>query len=48
MMAIRLAEAGGAAGDRERLEGDIFSEKYLVKRPLLQALEPQEGGRRSC
>ena len=44
MMAIRLAEAGGAAGDRERLEGDIFSEKYLVKRPLLQALEPQEGG----
>lgn len=44
MMAIRLAEAGGVAADRERLEGDIFSEKYLVKRPLLQALEPQEGG----
>ncbi|PZU91560.1 MAG: ATPase [Chelatococcus sp.] len=44
MMAIRLAEAGGIAGDRERLEGDVFSERYLVKRPLLQALEPQEGG----
>jgi len=44
MMAIRLAEAGGASGDRERLESDIFSEKYLIKRPLLQALEPQEGG----
>ena len=49
MMAIRLAEAGGAAGDRANLdrtslEADIFSEKYLVKRPLLQALEPQEGG----
>ncbi len=44
MMAIRLAEAGGATGDRDRLEADIFSEKYLVKRPLLQALEPQEGG----
>ncbi|WP_439496812.1 AAA family ATPase [Bosea sp. (in: a-proteobacteria)] len=44
MMAIRLAEAGGAAGDRDRLESDIFSERYLVKRPLLQALEPQEGG----
>ncbi|MDR6872760.1 MoxR-like ATPase [Bosea sp. BE125] len=44
MMAIRLAEAGGASGDRDRLEADIFSEKYLVKRPLLQALEPQEGG----
>jgi MoxR-like ATPase len=44
MMAIRLAEASGAAGDRDRLESDLFSEKYLVKRPLLQALEPQEGG----
>ena len=49
MMAIRLAEAGGAAGDRANLnraslEADIFSEKYLVKRPLLQALEPQESG----
>jgi MoxR-like ATPase len=44
MMAIRLAEAGGATGDRDRLEADIFSEKYLIKRPLLQALEPQEGG----
>lgn len=43
MMAIRLAEAGGGAGDRERLESDIFSEKYLVKRPLLQALEPEGG-----
>ncbi len=49
MMAIRLAEAGGATGDRANLnraslEADIFSEKYLVKRPLLQALEPQESG----
>jgi MoxR-like ATPase len=44
MMAIRLAEAGGATGDRERLEADIFSQRYLIKRPLLQALEPQDGG----
>jgi MoxR-like ATPase len=43
MMAIRLAEAGGHV-DRDRLEGDLFSERYLVKRPLLQALEPDEGG----
>ncbi len=27
-----------------RLENDLFSERYLVKRPLLQALEPMEGG----
>ncbi|MBV9077288.1 MAG: MoxR family ATPase [Methylobacteriaceae bacterium] len=43
MMAIRLAEAGGAV-DRERLEGDLFSERYLVRRPLLDALEPHEEG----
>jgi MoxR-like ATPase len=43
MMAIRLAEA---AGDRNRdaLESDLFSERYLIRRPLLQALEPQDGG----
>ena len=43
MMAIRLAEAAGDT-DRARLEQDVFSERYLVKRPLLQALEPQPGG----
>ena len=38
MVEIRLAEA---AGDRSRdsIEEDIFSEKFLIKRPLLQALE---------
>src|SRR3954466_15989417 len=39
MMAIRLAEAGGEV-DRGRLESDLFSDRYLVRRPLLQALEP--------
>src|SRR3990170_4773951 len=43
MMAIRLAEAGGDV-DRGRLEADLFSERYLVKRPLLQALEPDVAG----
>ncbi|MFN3891814.1 MAG: AAA family ATPase [Beijerinckiaceae bacterium] len=43
MMAIRLAEAAGET-DRERLEHDIFSERYLVRRPLLQAMEPQAEG----
>ncbi|MBM1174952.1 AAA family ATPase [Microvirga arabica] len=43
MMAIRLAEAGGAV-DRNTLESDLFSERYLVKRPLLQALEPDTAG----
>src|SRR6201991_1383488 len=43
MIAIRLAESEGNR-DRERLEHDIFSEKFLIKRPLLQALEPDPAG----
>ena len=43
MMAIRLAEAAGEH-DKVRIEHDIFSERYLIRRPLLQALEPSEGG----
>jgi len=39
MIAIRLAEAEGAV-DRERVSHDVFSEAFLIKRPLLQALEP--------
>jgi MoxR-like ATPase len=30
--------------DRDTLESDLFSERYLVKRPLLQALEPDTAG----
>jgi len=43
MIAIRLAEAEGE-GDRERIEHDVFSERFLIKRPLLQALEPDTSG----
>jgi MoxR-like ATPase len=43
MMAIRLAEASGSV-DRDALESDLFSERYLVRRPLLQALEPDATG----
>ncbi|HKD29866.1 MAG TPA: MoxR family ATPase [Xanthobacteraceae bacterium] len=43
MIAIRLAEAEGTA-DRERLSHDVFSENFLIKRPLLQALEPDTPG----
>jgi MoxR-like ATPase len=43
MIAIRLGEAEGTK-DRERLEHDIFSERFLIKRPLLQALEPDTAG----
>jgi MoxR-like ATPase len=43
MIAIRLAEAAGE-GDRTRTEHDVFSERFLIKRPLLQALEPDPAG----
>ncbi len=43
MIEIRLAEAEGVA-DRARLGEDVFSERFLVKRPLLEALEPDTAG----
>src|SRR5215471_10898438 len=42
MIEIRLAEA--ADEDRGEIEGTIFSDRFLIKRPLLQALEPELGG----
>ncbi len=43
MIAIRVAEAQGDH-DRDRIEHDVFSERFLIKRPLLQALEPDPAG----
>lgn len=43
MIEIRLAEAEGIS-DRARLGEDVFSERFLVKRPLLEALEPDTAG----
>jgi MoxR-like ATPase len=42
MIEIRLAEA--AREGRAEIEGAIFSERFLIKRPLLQALSPEIGG----
>ena len=43
MIEIRLAEAGGEAS-RESLGQDIFTEPFLIRRPLLQALTPHDSG----
>ena len=43
MIAIRAAEAEGEH-DSERIQSDVFSERFLIKRPLLQALEPDPAG----
>jgi MoxR-like ATPase len=42
MVEIRLAEAGQQS--RESLGSDIYSERFLIKRPLLQALESDATG----
>ncbi len=43
MIEIRIAEATEST-ERERLEADIFSDEYLIERPLLEALRPQPEG----
>jgi MoxR-like ATPase len=43
MIAIRAAEAEGKH-DRTEIEHDVFDERFLIKRPLLQALEPDTAG----
>ena len=43
MIDIRISEAAGDR-NRDQIENDIFSEQFLIKRPLLQALEADETG----
>lgn len=43
MVAIRTAEASGKA-DRNALQTELFSDEYLVERPLLEAMRPDERG----
>ncbi|MFK7746257.1 MAG: AAA family ATPase [Roseobacter sp.] len=43
MVAIRTAEASGAAS-RQALQAELFSDDYLIERPLLQAMRPDENG----
>lgn len=43
MVAIRTAEAVGTE-DREALTEELFSSRFLIERPLLQAMRPQPGG----
>jgi MoxR-like ATPase len=42
MIEIRLAEAQGRV-DRDALATDIFTERFLIRRPILQALAPRAG-----
>jgi MoxR-like ATPase len=42
MIEIRLAESAGRQ-DREALAHDIFTSRFLLKRPILEALAPEDG-----
>ncbi len=42
MMEIRLAEAAGGVS-RDALAQDLFSERFMIRRPVLQALEGTPG-----
>jgi MoxR-like ATPase len=42
MIEIRLAEAAGETS-KDKLSADIFSERFLIRRPILQALEVTNG-----
>jgi MoxR-like ATPase len=42
MLEIRLAEAAGTV-DRATIEKGIFSDRYLIRRPVLQALSAEDG-----
>jgi len=41
LMAIRMAEAAGQT-DRDALSADIYSRRYLLTRPLLSAVDPDQ------
>jgi len=44
VMELKLAEAAHAGESREQLAAEVFSERFLLKRPLLQALEAGPNG----
>ena len=45
LLHIRAAESAGGAKDVKAIERDVFSADYLLKRPLLQALELSHDGK---
>jgi MoxR-like ATPase len=43
LLHLRAAEAAGTAGDVTELERGLYDERFLVRRPLLEAVTPREG-----
>jgi MoxR-like ATPase len=44
MLELRLVDATGGGATREALATEIFDPRFLIKRPLLRALEPHPAG----
>ena len=43
LLHLRAAEAAGTVGAVDALEDELYSERFLVRRPLLQAIDHREG-----
>jgi MoxR-like ATPase len=43
LLHLRAAEADHATGSVDQLEADLYDERFLIRRPLLDALSPREG-----
>ena len=43
MVAIRTTEAAGGS-NKDALQTELFSDQYLIKRPLLEAMQPDQNG----
>ena len=43
LLHLRAAEAAKASSSIDELEHDLYDERFLIRRPLLEALAPREG-----
>ncbi|HEX4905221.1 MAG TPA: MoxR family ATPase [Acidimicrobiales bacterium] len=43
LLHLRAAEAAHTVGSVDELEADLYDERFLIRRPLLDALSPREG-----
>jgi MoxR-like ATPase len=43
LLHVRAAEAAGEVTGASALEHDLFDERFLIRRPLLEAISPREG-----
>ncbi|WP_317963002.1 AAA family ATPase [Phaeobacter italicus] len=44
MIAIRTAEASNTGADRDALQAELFGDDFLIRRPLLEAMQPDPRG----